>query len=113
MPSDYHCSMRLSQGVSTMADIPIALTCADYARLAPLMTGDVKPDGIDLRLIHGTGGSWPERAEMLRRALQDPDVARGEASTAAQLRRLAQGGRPYVGPPGFAPRHFPARGLYI
>src|SRR3954453_16478903 len=51
-----------------MADLPIALTCADYARLAPLMIGDVKPEGVDLTLIHGAGGSWTGRAEMLRRA---------------------------------------------
>jgi hypothetical protein len=29
-----------------MADIPIALTCADYARVMPLATGDVKPEGM-------------------------------------------------------------------
>jgi hypothetical protein len=28
-----------------MADIPISLTCADYARVMPLATGDVKPEG--------------------------------------------------------------------
>src|SRR5260370_42370784 len=112
MPSDYHCSMRLSQGVSTMADIPIALTCADYARLAPLMTGDVRPDGIGLTLIHGTRGSWPARAEVLRRALQDPDVAGGEASMAAPPRgRRKRGPRPR-GVPGVSRRHFSARHLY-
>jgi hypothetical protein len=31
-----------------MADIPISLTCADYARVMPLATGDVKPDLIAL-----------------------------------------------------------------
>jgi hypothetical protein len=29
-----------------MADLSIRLTCADYARLAPLMIGDVKPHGV-------------------------------------------------------------------
>ena len=57
-----------------MPNIPITLTCADYARVVPLITGDVKPEGIDLTVIHGTQGSWSERAEMLRRALQDPAV---------------------------------------
>src|SRR5579863_8634562 len=72
-------------GAFAMADIPITLTCADYARLAPLMTGDVKPDGIDLTLVHGTGGWWTARAEMLQRALQDPAVDGGEASMAGHL----------------------------
>ncbi len=40
-----------------MADIPITLTCADYARVMPLTTGDIKPDGIDLTLVLGRGGS--------------------------------------------------------
>src|SRR5438093_7459309 len=96
-----------------MADTPLTLTCADYARLAPLMTGDVKPDGIELTLVHGTGGSWPARAEMLRRALQDPAVAGGEASMAAQLRRIDQGDRSFVGLPVFPLRNFTARDLYV
>ncbi len=55
------------------ADIPLRLTCADYARVMPLVTGDVKPDGIELTLVHGHGGSWAVRAEMLHRALHDPN----------------------------------------
>jgi hypothetical protein len=31
-----------------MADIPIGLTCADYARAMPLATGGVKPGSIAL-----------------------------------------------------------------
>ena len=30
-----------------MADLPIRLTCADYARVMPLAAGELKPDGID------------------------------------------------------------------
>ena len=96
-----------------MADLPIALTCADYARLAPLMIGDVKPEGIALTLIHGTGGSWPARAEMLQRALQDPAVQGGEASMAAHLRRIDKGDRSLVGLPVFPLRNFTARDLYV
>jgi 4,5-dihydroxyphthalate decarboxylase len=84
-----------------MADIPITLTCADYARVMPLATGDVKPDGIALTLIHGTGGSWEMRAEMLRRALSDPAVHGGEASMAGHLRRIDKGDRSFVGLAGF------------
>jgi len=96
-----------------MADLPIALTCADYARLAPLTIGDVSPEGIDLTLIHGTGGSWTARAEMLRRALQDPEVQGGEASMAAHLRRIGKGDRSLVGLPVFPLRNFTARDLYV
>src|SRR5262249_13121972 len=66
-----HCGRpaRGSTLAATMADIPIALTCADYARVMPLATGEVKPEGIALTLILGSRGSWPARAEMLRRAV--------------------------------------------
>ena len=49
-----------------MADTPISLTCADYARVMPLATGDVKSEGIALTLIHGTGGPWEMRADAPR-----------------------------------------------
>jgi 4,5-dihydroxyphthalate decarboxylase len=96
-----------------MADIPITLTCADYARVMPLATGDVKPDGIALTLIHGTGGSWEMRAEMLRRALHDPTVQGGEASIAGHLRRLEKGDGSFVGLLVFPLRNFTARDLYV
>ena len=54
-----------------MTNIPISLTCADYARVMPLVTGEVKPEGIALTMILGSRGSWPLRAEMLRRAVQE------------------------------------------
>jgi 4,5-dihydroxyphthalate decarboxylase len=100
-----------------MANLEVALTCADYARIMPLATGDVRPDGIDLTLIHnsggGSGGSWTSRAEMLRRALNDPSVAGGEASMAGHLRRLDKGDRSWVGLPVFPLRNFTARDLYV
>src|ERR1700759_5458889 len=71
-----------------MADLPISLTCADYARVMPLATGAVKPDGIALTMVLGQDGSWPKRADMLRRAAGDPTVQGGESSMAGHLRRL-------------------------
>jgi 4,5-dihydroxyphthalate decarboxylase len=100
-------------GADAMADLPIRLSCADYARVMPLATGDVKPDGIALDLIRGTHGSWTLRAEMLRRALNDPLVDGGEASMAGHLRRLDKGDRSFVGLPLFPLRNFTARDLYI
>jgi len=96
-----------------MADLPITLTCADYARVMPLAAGDVKPEGISLTLVHGSGGSWEMRAEMLRRALQDPEVHGGEASMAGHLRRIDQGDQSHVALPVFPLRNFTARDLYV
>ena len=96
-----------------MADIPLALTCADYARVMPLATGEVKPEGIALTMILGSRGSWPARAEMLRRAVQDPAVQGGEWSMAQYLYRIDKGDRRYVGLPVFPLRNFTARDLYV
>jgi 4,5-dihydroxyphthalate decarboxylase len=96
-----------------MTGVPISLTCADYARVMPLATGDVKPDGIALTVIHGTGGSREMRAEMLRRALHDTTVHGGEASMAGHLRRLDEADRSFVGLPVFPLRNFTARDLYV
>src|SRR6266478_2400001 len=96
-----------------MADIPISLSCADYARIMPLVTGAVKPEGIALTMILGSRGSWPARAEMLRRAVQDPGVQGGEWSMAQYLYRIDKGDRRYVGLPVFPLRNFTARDLYV
>lgn len=96
-----------------MANLPLILTAADYARLMPLATGMVKPDGIDLSLLLGRSGSWTDRAGMLRRALTDPVVHGGEASMAGHLRRVEAGDRSHVALPVFPLRNFTARDLYV
>ena len=96
-----------------MANVAITLTCADYARVMPLATGEVKPAGIDLTLILGSRGSWPARAEMLRRAVQDPEVQGGEWSMAQYLYAVERGDRRLVGLPVFPLRNFTARDLYV
>jgi 4,5-dihydroxyphthalate decarboxylase len=96
-----------------MADLPIRLTCADYARVMPLAVGAVKPDGIDLRMVLGREGSWPARAEMLRRAASDPTVHGGESSMAGHLRRIDKGDRSLVALPAFPLRNFTGRDLYV
>jgi 4,5-dihydroxyphthalate decarboxylase len=96
-----------------VANLPISLTCADYARVMPLATGAVKPDGIDLTMIVGREGSWPLRAELLRRAANDPSVHGGESSMAGHLRRIDQGDHSLVALPAFPLRNFTARDLYI
>jgi 4,5-dihydroxyphthalate decarboxylase len=93
--------------------IPITLTCADYARVMPLATGEVKPEGIALTMLLGSRGSWPARAEMISRAVQDPAVQGGEWSMAQYLYRIDKGDRRYVGLPVFPLRNFTARDLYV
>ena len=96
-----------------MTNLPITLTAADYARLMPLATRAVVPDGIDLTLLLGRAGSWPERAEMLRRAAADPAVHGGESSMAGHLRRIDKGDRSLVALPVFPLRNFTGRDLYV
>jgi 4,5-dihydroxyphthalate decarboxylase len=96
-----------------MADLPIRLTCADYARVMPLAVGAVKPAGIDLTMVLGREGSWPARAEMLRRAANDSTVHGGESSMAGHLRRIDKGDRSLVALPAFPLRNFTGRDLYV
>jgi 4,5-dihydroxyphthalate decarboxylase len=96
-----------------MVELPISLTCADYARVMPLATGQVKAEGIALTMILSSRGSWPGRAEMLRRAVQDPGVQGGEFSMAQYLYRIDKGDRRLVGLPVFPLRNFTARDLYV
>jgi 4,5-dihydroxyphthalate decarboxylase len=96
-----------------MAALPLTLTMADYARVMPLATGQVQPDGIDLTLVIGREGSWPGRAALLRRALNDGSVQGGESSMAGHLRRIAAGDRSHVALPVFPLRNFTARDLYV
>ncbi len=96
-----------------MADLKISLTCADYARVMPLATGAVKPRGIDLTMVLGHAGSWPKRAEMLSRAVRDPEVQGGEWSCAQHLYAIDKGDRTHVGLPVFPLRNFTARDIYV
>jgi 4,5-dihydroxyphthalate decarboxylase len=96
-----------------MAELPIRLTCADYARIMPLAAGAVKPDGIELTMVLGQEGSWPARADMLRRAASDPSMHGGESSMAGHLRRIDQGDRSLVALPVFPLRNFTGRDLYV
>jgi 4,5-dihydroxyphthalate decarboxylase len=73
----------------------------------------VKPEGIDLTLQIGSEGSWPMRADLLRRAVTDDTVHGGEGSMGAHLRRIDQGDRSFVGLPIFVQRNFTARDLYV
>jgi 4,5-dihydroxyphthalate decarboxylase len=85
----------------------LRLTGANYVRLTPLATGDVKPAELDLTWIRG------ERNEMLRRATSDPDVDGGESSMAQHIVRIDKGDRSLVAVPVFPLRNFTARDFYM
>lgn len=85
----------------------LTLTFPDYARLAPIALGDVRPEGIDLTWVRGP------RAQMLARALTDPAVQGGEHSLAQHLYRVAAGDRSHVAIPTFPLRNFGARDIYV
>ena len=96
-----------------MADLKITLTCADYARVMPLATGAVKPEGIALTMLLGDSGSWPKRANALSRAARDPEVDGGEWSCAQHLYSVDKGERLNIGLPVFPLRNFTARDIYV
>jgi 4,5-dihydroxyphthalate decarboxylase len=89
------------------------LACADYPRVMPLATGEVKPEGFDLHLTLGRGGSWPMRADLLRSVLAEPALDGGESSIGGHIRRVAAGDDSFVALPIFILRGFTARDLYV
>lgn len=91
----------------------ITLTHADYARIMPLVTGAVAPEGIKLTMITGREGSWPDRASMLSRAITDLTVDGGEGSMGQHLARIGHGDRRFIALPAFPLRNFTARDLYV
>ncbi|TCR66580.1 hypothetical protein [Bosea sp. BK604] len=96
-----------------MTEISVRLACADYARVMPLASGAVKPAGIDLSLTIGRGGSWPLRADLLRRATIATEFDGGESSMGAHLRRVETGDRSFVALPVFILRGFTMRDIYV
>lgn len=91
----------------------LKLACADYPRVMPLATGEVKADGVELELVLGRGGSWPRRADLLRQVLADPTMDGGESSIGGHLRRIEEDDRSFVALPVFILRAFTARDLYV
>jgi 4,5-dihydroxyphthalate decarboxylase len=96
-----------------MSETTLTLTVADYARIMPLATGAVAPDGVKLNVVTGRAGSWPDRAALLRRALTDPLVGAGEGSMGQHLARMDRGDRSFVALPAFVLRNFTVRDLYV
>ncbi len=85
----------------------LTLTAADYVRLMPIATGDVRPAGLDLTWLRG------DRNQMLARAMSDPEVHGGETSMAQHMIRVDRGDRSLVAVPVFPLRNFTARDIYV
>jgi 4,5-dihydroxyphthalate decarboxylase len=85
----------------------LVLAFPDYARLAPLAVGDVRPEGIDLDWVRAP------RNDVLARILADPALDGGEHSLAQHLYRTAAGDRSFVAVPTFPLRNFCARDIYV
>ena len=73
-----------------MADATLTLTLADYARVMPLVTGAVAPEGVKLDVITGKEGSWPDRAALLGRG-KSAQPARAQYDLARQGSHQALG----------------------
>jgi 4,5-dihydroxyphthalate decarboxylase len=80
--------------------VSLELVIKDYDYLAPLMYGDVIPEGLDLHI---------DRVSPITRTTEDPSVPAGELSFSGYLIRLAQGNDSFVGIPFFAYRAFRQR----
>lgn len=91
----------------------LTLTLADYARIMPLASGAVTMEGTPLNVVTGRQGSWPDRAALLSRALNDPMVDAGEGSMGLHLARIGRGDRRFIALPVFPLRNFTARDLYV
>ncbi len=88
-----------------MADLPLTLATRDYDHVAPLATGDVRIEGVDLHLIRSF--------DALARVTGDAAVDGGEASFSRYVQRLAGGDRTLVGLPVFVMREFRHRNFYV
>ncbi len=76
----------------------------DYDHVHPLVTGDVRAEGIDLVV---------ERPGNVRDAVDDPDIHVVELSWSRHLRRLSEGDRSWVGIPILPRRAFCHRAWFV
>jgi 4,5-dihydroxyphthalate decarboxylase len=89
-----------------MPGLPVTLHIKDYEHLAPLASGDVKAEDIDLTLARDTAGAIDKYAN-------DESLMVGEISFSKHLARLASGDRSMVGIPVFPTRVFRHRAVYV
>jgi 4,5-dihydroxyphthalate decarboxylase len=88
-----------------MPNLTLACAIKDYDHIAPLRTGDVTPEGIDLTFDFGP--------DVLNRVINLPEVAVGELSFGRYLIRMASGDDSIVGMPIFTTCLFRHRCFFV
>lgn len=89
-----------------MAGPSVTLHVKDYEHLAPLASGDIVAEGIDLTLARDTAGAIDTFSG-------DESLMVGEISFSKHLVRLASGDRSMIGIPVFPTRIFRHRAFYV
>jgi 4,5-dihydroxyphthalate decarboxylase len=85
----------------------LTLVVTDYDFIAPLALGDVKAEGLDLRVERENA------ANAIDRPMSDPTVVAGEISFARHVARIAASDPSWVGIPFFLRRGFRHRTFYV
>jgi 4,5-dihydroxyphthalate decarboxylase len=88
-----------------MSPLPVTIATRDYDYVAPLASGDVKADGVDLTLIRAF--------DALERFRTEPAVHGGEASFSQHVHRIAAEDPSLVGLPIFIMREFRHRCFFV
>jgi 4,5-dihydroxyphthalate decarboxylase len=86
--------------LNTMSDLQLTAAFGDYDRIAALRTGQVRAQGIDLRVLCLPPG------ETFARMCQGLEFDASEMSMGAHLNLLGTGDSPFVGMPAFPSRAF-------
>lgn len=89
-----------------MSRLGVALSCLDYDRVRPLLTGQVQPAGIDLNVLVNP----PD--ESIWRMAEHGEFDAAEMTFATFVRLIA-GGADVIGIPVFLVRTFPHGGIFV
>ena len=90
-----------------MTDLPLTLACWDYDRVQPLMTGQVRPAGIDLRFLNQIV------EETFFRMARGREFDASEMSMSSYCVSLTKPDRPFVAIPVFPSRFFRHSCIYV
>ena len=90
-----------------MAELALTAALSEYDRTNPLRTGDIRPDGIDLRVL-----ALPT-AEIFYRMCHYQEFDASEMSMSAHTYLLGRGESPFVGMPVFLSRAFRHNAIYV